>query len=145
MLARGWPLTVRRVKGDHFALGDETEIDLATQDVVWLRQDPPFDMGYITTTHLLDHVHPATLVVNDPFWVRNFPEKLLVLRFPELIPATAIARDLAALKAFKHAHGDIILKPLYGNGGRGGVPARPERPEPRRRCTSSSWRSAASR
>ncbi len=119
VLARGWPLTVRRVKGDHFSLGGETEIDLATQDVVWLRQDPPFDMGYITTTHLLDHVHPATLVVNDPFWVRNFPEKLLVLRFPDLIPATAIARDLDALKAFKHAHGDIILKPLYGNGGAG--------------------------
>ena len=76
-------------------------------------------MGYITTTHLLDHVHPRTLVVNDPFWVRNFPEKLLVLRFPDLIPATAIARDLDALKAFKHAHGDIILKPLYGNGGAG--------------------------
>ncbi len=119
VLARGWPLNVRRVRGDHFTLGEETEIDLSTQDVVWLRQDPPFDMGYITTTHLLDHIHPQTLVVNDPFWVRNFPEKLLVLRFPDLIPATAIARDLDALKAFKHAHGDIILKPLYGNGGAG--------------------------
>ncbi len=119
ILARGWPLTVRRVKGDHFTLGEETEIDLASQDVVWLRQDPPFDMGYITTTHLLDHLAPGTLVVNDPFWVRNSPEKLLVLRFPDLIPDTMIARDLAALRAFKAHHGDIILKPLYGNGGAG--------------------------
>ena len=88
-------------------------------DVVWLRQDPPFDMGYITTTHLLDMIHPKTLVVNDPFWVRNYPEKLLVLQFPELTPPTTIARDLATLRAFKDAHGDIILKPLYGNGGAG--------------------------
>jgi glutathione synthase len=87
--------------------------------VVWLRQDPPFDMGYITTTHILDFLAPGTLVVNDPFWVRNSPEKLLVLRFPGLTPPTTIARDLATLKAFKHAHGDIILKPLYGNGGAG--------------------------
>jgi glutathione synthase len=119
IMARGWPLTVRRVKGDHFSLGEEAEIDLATQDVVWLRQDPPFDMGYITTTHLLEHLMPATLVVNDPFWVRNAPEKLLVLRFPDLIPDTLIARDLSALRAFKRTHGDIILKPLYGNGGAG--------------------------
>jgi glutathione synthase len=117
--ARGWPLTVRRVKGDHFTLGPEAEIDLAGQDVVWLRQDPPFDMGYITTTHILDHLAPRTLVVNDPFWVRNSPEKLLVLRFPGLTPPTTIARDLATLKAFKHVHGDVILKPLYGNGGAG--------------------------
>lgn len=117
--ARGWPLQVRRVKGDHFTLGQETEVDLADFDVVWLRQDPPFDMGYITTTHLLDFLHPSTLVVNDPFWVRNAPEKLLVLRFPDLHPPTTIARDLATLKAFKHKHGDIILKPLYGNGGAG--------------------------
>ncbi len=117
--ARGWPLTVRRVKGDHFSLGPEAEVDLADFDVVWLRQDPPFDMGYITTTHILEHLMPGTLVVNDPFWVRNSPEKLLVLRFPDLTPATTIARDLATLKAFKHAHGDIILKPLYGNGGAG--------------------------
>ena len=119
ILARGWPVTVRRVAGDHFTLGEEAEIDLATQDVVWLRQDPPFDMGYITTTHLLEHLMPGTLVVNDPFWVRNSPEKLLVLRFPELIPDTLIARDLAALRAFKREHGDVILKPLYGNGGAG--------------------------
>jgi glutathione synthase len=117
--ARGWPLTVRRVKGDHFTLGEMQEIDLADWDVVWLRQDPPFDMGYITTTHILERVHPDTLVVNDPFWVRNYPEKLLVLDFPDLTPPTTIARDLQTLKDFKHRHGDIILKPLYGNGGAG--------------------------
>ncbi|ROU01114.1 glutathione synthase [Histidinibacterium lentulum] len=119
ILARGWPVTVRRVKGDHFTLGAEEERDLAEVDVVWLRQDPPFDMGYITTTHLLQRLMPATLVVNDPFWVRNFPEKLLVLDFPDLTPPTAIARDLATLRAFRERHGDIILKPLYGNGGAG--------------------------
>jgi len=117
--ARGHPMTLRRVKGDHVDLGPETEVDLADWDVVWLRQDPPFDMGYITTTHILEHLAPGTLVVNDPFWVRNAPEKLLVLRFPDLIPPTAIARDLAVLKAFRAEHGEMILKPLYGNGGAG--------------------------
>ena len=117
--ARGWPLTVQRVKGDHFALGEETDVDLGDLDVVWLRQDPPFDMSYITTTHLLDMIHPDTLVVNDPFWVRNYPEKLLVLEFAELTPPTMIARDLETLKAFRRDHGDVILKPLYGNGGAG--------------------------
>ena len=117
--ARGWPLTVKRVYGDHFELGEEQVVDLADFDVVWLRQDPPFDMGYITTTHLLDRIHPETLVVNDPFWVRNYPEKLLVLNFPDLTPPTAIARDLETLKAFRAKHGDVILKPLYGNGGAG--------------------------
>ena len=119
VLARGWPLEVRREKGNHFTLGDEVEQDLAEVDVVWLRQDPPFDMGYITTTHLLDMIHPDTLVVNDPFWVRNYPEKLLVLEFPDLTPPTMIARDLDTLRAFKADHGDMILKPLYGNGGAG--------------------------
>ncbi|RFU12661.1 glutathione synthase [Rhodobacteraceae bacterium W635] len=117
--ARGWPLELRRAKGDHFSLGDPREVDLSEFDVVWLRQDPPFDMGYITSTHILERIHPATLVVNDPFWVRNYPEKLLVLDFPDLTPPTTIARDLATLKDFKHRHGDIILKPLYGNGGAG--------------------------
>ncbi len=117
--AKGWPLKVQAVQGDHFRLGDEQEIDLADWDVVWLRQDPPFDMGYITNTHLLEMVHPRTLVVNDPFWVRNFPEKLLVLQFPDLIPPTTIARDLDVIRSFKEKHGDIILKPLYGNGGAG--------------------------
>ncbi len=119
VVARGWPLTVQRIKGDHFRLGDAQVVDLADMDVVWLRQDPPFDMGYITTTHILDMVHPETLVVNDPFWVRNYPEKLLVLQFPDLTPPTMIARDLATLRAFREAHGDVILKPLYGNGGAG--------------------------
>jgi glutathione synthase len=119
VVARGWPLTVQRVKGDHFKLGEMVEVDLADYDVVWLRQDPPFDMGYITTTHILDMIHPATLVVNDPFWVRNYPEKLLVLSFPDLTPPTMIARDLETLKSFRAEHGDVILKPLYGNGGAG--------------------------
>jgi glutathione synthase len=117
--ATGHPVTVRREAGNHATLGPRQTIDLATQDVVWLRQDPPFDMGYITTTHLLDFLPPSTLVANDPFWVRNYPEKLLVLRFPDLTPPTMIARDLASLRDFRHRHGDIILKPLYGNGGAG--------------------------
>ena len=120
VVARGWPIEVRREIGNHVSYGAETEVDLGGFDVVWLRQDPPFDMGYITTTHLLEMIHPQTLVVNDPFWVRNFPEKLLVLRFPDLTPPTAIARDLATIRAFKDRHGDIILKPLFGNGGAGG-------------------------
>ncbi|WP_208348018.1 glutathione synthase [Pseudaestuariivita rosea] len=119
IIARGWPLTVRREKGNHFTLGQMKTVKLSDFDVVWLRQDPPFDMHYITTTHLLDRIHPETLVVNDPFWVRNYPEKLLVLDFPDLIPPTTIARDLDTIKAFKHEHSDIILKPLYGNGGAG--------------------------
>lgn len=117
--ARGWPLQVQRVVGDHAILGEFQEVDLADFDVVWLRQDPPFDMHYITTTHLLDMVHPDTLVVNDPFWVRNYPEKLLVLNFPDLTPPTTIARDLETIKEFKAKHKDVILKPLYGNGGAG--------------------------
>ncbi len=117
--ARGQSMSVRRVRGDHVTLGEVTEVDLADWDVVWLRQDPPFDMGYITTTHILERIHPDTLVVNDPFWVRNYPEKLLVLQFPDLIPPTTIARDLETLRAFRHNHGDMILKPLYGNGGAG--------------------------
>jgi glutathione synthase len=117
--ARGWPIDLRREKGNHVTYGPEAEVDLATFDVVWLRQDPPFDMGYITTTHILERIHPGTLVVNDPFWVRNSPEKLLVLNYPHLTPPTMIARDLATIRAFKARHGDVILKPLYGNGGAG--------------------------
>ena len=119
VIARGFPIELRREQGNHVTFGPETEVDLADMDVVWLRQDPPFDMGYITTTHLLDMIHPKTLVVNDPFWVRNCPEKLLVLQFPDLTPPTAVSRDLATIRAFKAKHGDIILKPLYGNGGAG--------------------------
>ena len=117
--ARGHYFTVQRVQGQHAVLSKMQEVDLADFDVVWLRQDPPFDMHYITTTHLLDLIHPDKLVVNDPFWVRNYPEKLLVLRFPDLTPPTTIARDLETIKAFKEEHGDVILKPLYGNGGAG--------------------------
>lgn len=117
--ARGQYFTVQRVQGQHVDLSDVQEVDLSDFDVVWLRQDPPFDMHYITTTHLLDLIHPNTLVVNDPFWVRNYPEKLLVLTFPDLTPPTTIARDLETIKAFKAKHGDVILKPLYGNGGAG--------------------------
>ena len=124
--ARGWSLEVRREVGNHFTLGEEVEVDLSDWDVVWLRQDPPFDMGYITTTHILDMIHPQTLVVNDPQWVRNYPEKLLVLQFPDLTPPTTIARDIETLKAFKDKHKDIILKPLYGNGGAGVFRLTPE-------------------
>lgn len=119
VVATGWPLTVRREKGNHFTLGEEQTRPLSEFDVVWLRQDPPFDMSYITTTHLLERVADETLVVNDPFWVRNYPEKLLVLEFPDLTPPTTIARDLTSLREFRDRHGDMILKPLYGNGGAG--------------------------
>ncbi len=117
--ARGHFMTVQRVAEAPAVLGEEVEVDLADFDVVWLRQDPPFDMHYITSTHLLDRLKGKALVVNDPFWVRNYPEKLLVLDFPDLTPPTTIARDLETIKAFKEKHGDIILKPLYGNGGAG--------------------------
>ena len=119
LTARGHKMHVQRVEGTPAILEPEEEVALSDFDVIWLRQDPPFDMHYITTTHLLDLVHPKTLVVNDPFWVRNYPEKLLVLNFPDLIPPTTIARDLETIKAFKSKHKDIILKPLYGNGGAG--------------------------
>jgi glutathione synthase len=119
VMASGWPLEVRREQGNHFTLGQRETRDLGQMDVVLLRQDPPFDMGYVTNTHLLETIHPRTLVVNDPFWVRNCPEKLLVLSFLDLTPPTLIARSLPALRAFKELHGDIILKPLYGNGGAG--------------------------
>ena len=119
VMATARPFTVKRVQGDHVAFGAPEKIDLSTMDVVWLRQDPPFDMAYITTTHLLDLIRETTLVVNDPFWVRNHPEKLLVLQFPQLTPPTMIARSLVDIREFKHRHGDIILKPLYGNGGAG--------------------------
>lgn len=117
--ARGQDMTVQRVAGQPAILGEMREVDLAGFDVVWLRQDPPFDMHYITSTHLLDRLKGQTVVVNDPFWVRNYPEKLLVLDFPDLTPPTTVARDLDTIKAFKAEHRDIILKPLYGNGGAG--------------------------
>lgn len=119
IMARGRPVTLRRRQGDHVSFGHWADCDLSEFDVVWLRQDPPFDMGYITSTHLLDRVHPGTFVVNDPFWVRNSPEKLMVLDFPDLTPPTMIARDPADIRRFREQHGEIIVKPLYGNGGAG--------------------------
>ena len=126
IIARGHGMEVRNVVGDHVTLQPETELDLASMDVVWLRQDPPFDMGYITTTHVLDRLKGEALVVNDPTWVRNWPEKLMVLDFPELTPPTMVTRDLETLKAFRVRHGDVILKPLYGNGGAGVFRLTPE-------------------
>jgi len=113
------PVTVRREHGNHFDLGEAQVIDLAEIDVVWMRQDPPFDMAYITATHLLELIHPDTLVVNNPAEVRNAPEKLFVTKFLDLMPPTLITRREADVRAFRDAHGDIIMKPLYGNGGAG--------------------------
>ena len=124
--AKGQKMQLSREQGNHVDLGAIEELDLQSFDVVWLRQDPPFDMGYITSSHLLDLLKPHTLVVNDPFWVRNFPEKLLMLQFPDLIPPTTIARDLDTLKVFKAIHSDVIVKPLYGNGGAGVFRLTPE-------------------
>jgi len=113
------PLSVRNVKGDHFALGAPSVQDLSGMDVVLMRQDPPFDMAYISATHLLERIHPKTLVVNDPAEVRNAPEKLFVTSFAEFIPPTLISSDPREIRAFRAEHKDIILKPLYGNGGAG--------------------------
>lgn len=119
VVVRGRTVQLKRRRGEHFVAGPERELQLDEFDVVWLRQDPPFDMSYITTTHLLELVGGRALVVNDPFWVRNYPEKLLVLNFPELIPPTVISRDIRTLTRFRKEHGDIVVKPLYGNGGAG--------------------------
>ncbi|GLR60806.1 glutathione synthetase [Rhizobium indigoferae] len=113
------PMVLRDVKGDHYELGAPERVDLATMDVVLLRQDPPFDMAYITATHLLERIHPKTLVVNDPAWVRNSPEKIFVTEFSDLMPKTLITKDAAEIRRFRDEMGDIILKPLYGNGGAG--------------------------
>jgi glutathione synthase len=120
------PLSVRAVKGDHFTLGEPVRFDLSEADVVLLRQDPPFDMGYITNTHLLERIHPKTLVVNDPAEVRNAPEKLFVTTFKNVMPPTLITQDPAEIRAFRAEHKDIILKPLYGNGGAGVFRLKPE-------------------
>lgn len=117
--ARMRPVTVQAVAGAHYKFDDAAVADLGTMDVVLMRQDPPFDMAYITATHLLEHIHPKTLVVNDPASVRNAPEKLLVTHFPQLMPPTMIARDRKAIMAFRARHQDIIVKPLFGNGGAG--------------------------
>lgn len=111
------PLSVRDREGDHFSLGAPKPVELSAFDVILLRQDPPFDLAYVTTTHLLERIHPQTLVVNDPAHVRNAPEKMFVMAFPELMPPTLITRDLAEIKAFQAEHGDIVMKPLYGKGG----------------------------
>ena len=110
-------LVVRDVVGDHCSLGEPVRTDLADVDVVLLRQDPPFDMAYVTSTHLLERVHPQTLVVNDPAHVRNAPEKIMVTLFPDLMPPTLITRDREAIEQFRDEHGEIVMKPLYGNGG----------------------------
>jgi glutathione synthase len=117
--ARTRPLSVRNVKGDHFTLGASSVTDLSTVDVVLMRQDPPFDMAYITATHILERLKPPTLVVNDPAHVRNAPEKLFVTEFKSFMPPTLITTDRAEIAAFRADHKDIILKPLYGNGGAG--------------------------
>ncbi len=106
-------------KGEHFRLGDFARADLAAYDVVLMRQDPPFDMNYITLTHMLERIHPKTYVVNSPASVRNAPEKILVTEFPELMPPTLVTRDRSLIHAFRKEHGNIIVKPLYGNGGAG--------------------------
>jgi glutathione synthase len=117
IVAAAQSLQVRDSQGDHFTLGEIKRTDVLDFDVVLLRQDPPFDLAYITTTHLLERVHPKTLVVNDPASVRNAPEKMFVTEFTELMPPTLLSHDLDEIKAFRAAHGDIVMKPLYGKGG----------------------------
>ncbi|ATP11876.1 glutathione synthetase [Bartonella henselae] len=112
-------LTVHDKEGNHYQLGKPIRTQLMDMDVVLLRQDPPFDLNYITTTHLLECIHPKTLVVNDPAWVRNSPEKIFVTEFPDLMPETLITKDIEEITAFRATFGEIIVKPLYGNGGAG--------------------------
>jgi len=126
VVARTQPLDVRRSRGDHYTLGPAERVDLGKVDVVLMRQDPPFDMSYISATHLLEHIHPGTLVVNDPGHVRNAPEKLFMIRYPELLPPTLISRDNKEIRAFRTEHKDIIVKPLFGNGGAGVFHITPE-------------------
>jgi glutathione synthase len=117
VFARMAPLSVRDELGNHFTLGEAKRVELTDVDVILLRQDPPFDLAYITTTHMLERVHPKTFVVNNPASVRNAPEKVFVTSFPDLMPPTLITRDLAEIKDFRAEHGDIVMKPLYGHGG----------------------------
>ena len=117
LYARARRLEVRRQRGNHFTLAGFEMLDLSTMDIVLMRQDPPFDMAYITATHLLEHIHPQTLVLNDPMHVRNAPEKLFVTHFKDVMPPTLIASDKPSIEAFRAEHGDIVLKPLFGNGG----------------------------
>lgn len=117
--ARAHELQVRNERGNHFTLGAAQPLDLATMDVVLLRQDPPFDMGYITTTHMLERLPKRVMVVNDPYWVRNSPEKIFVTEYPDLMPPTLVTSDPETIRAFRAEHGEIVVKPLYGNGGSG--------------------------
>jgi glutathione synthase len=117
LVASVQPLSVRDEVGDHFTLGEAARVNLASFDVVLLRQDPPFDLAYITSTHFLERIHPKTLVVNDPVSVRNAPEKLFVMNFADLMPPTLISRDLAEINAFRDEHGAVVMKPLHGHGG----------------------------
>ncbi|MDX2307984.1 MAG: glutathione synthase [Hyphomicrobium sp.] len=126
LMARGHTLSVKDEAGQHYTLKDPRALDLARMDVVLLRQDPPFDMAYITATHLLERIHPGTLVVNDPRHVRNAPEKIWVLDFLDLMPPTIVTRSRAEVEAFRDEHHDIILKPLYGNGGASVFRLKPE-------------------
>ena len=126
LFARARSVTVQRQHGAHYTVGPLEPLDLASMDVVLMRQDPPFDMAYITATHLLEHIHPKTLVVNDPANVRNAPEKLLVTHFPDLMPPTMITWDTEAIRSFRAEHGDIIVKPLFGNGGAGVFRIKPD-------------------
>lgn len=120
------PVAVRDEPGNHFTLGSPEKTDLSTLDVVLLRQDPPFDMAYLSTTYMLERIHPSTLVVNDPAEVRDAPEKLLVMNYPELMPETIITRDPDEIRAFRAEFGDIVLKPLYGAGGQGVYHVKPD-------------------
>jgi glutathione synthase len=122
VFARGRPVTIKRQKGDHAVFGETKVVDMVADiDVVLMRQDPPFDMAYITATHFLDKIHPRTLVVNNPTEVRNAPEKLFVTDFPGVQPPTLITSDVEAIYDFRARHGDMVLKPLYGGGGSGVV------------------------
>eukprot|EP01038_Epipyxis_sp_PR26KG_P009351 gene9351-12599_t len=125
--ARAKPAKVQRVKGDHVSLGEEVVLDLAEDvDVVLMRQDPPFDMSYITAAHMLEFLKGKTLVVNDPFWVRSSPEKIVPLLFPDLMPPTLVSRDVTTIKAFQVEHQDIVVKPLFGNAGAAVFRIKPE-------------------
>jgi glutathione synthase len=126
VFAEGQELRVDDVHGAHYQLGSKQTLALRELDVIHLRQDPPFDMAYVTTTHILDHVHPRTLVVNDPSSVRNAPEKLFVTEFPQLMPPTLITRSFDRLREFRSEFGDVIVKPLYGNGGAAVFRLRPD-------------------
>jgi glutathione synthase len=117
VFATAWSVAVQDVENDHFKLGEAKRTPLRAFDVILMRQDPPFDLAYISATHLLERIHPDTLVINDPAHVRNAPEKMFVTEFPELMPPTLLTRDLAEIKAFRAEHGDIVMKPLYGKGG----------------------------